>query len=395
MMENVLKGCLIGMILSAFFAVGVSAEDLADGYTIGVSYYNPDEWEGIAIKEYLDDYIGGNFDVSFVYNAERIDSAEDEIAFVEELHEMGVQGLISTMSTYVEEVLPVCEQYGMYYMLAYVTISDEEFESIKDNPYFLGVIGPSVEDEFQAGEAVAEYLALLDEGRDFSYLVVTGGSCMGNEMHRLRTVGILTGLQEIYGLTYDVEIEELAEVSEITEAETGTSMKLTLLPGYLTDGEQICDLLSGGEFDAVASCMTISYAVSDIVQLESKNSYDIKIGMVDCFTAQSYEFFNETDSNGDSKVNCIVGKYGASIAPAFVAMCNAYGGYMEDFRDNGSAFKLHQSLWYAPDTEAFNEQYALSIGITENTYSAVDMMQVMKAFNADADFVSFCAFAEK
>ncbi len=394
-MKKLWKVCLIGMMLLAACSLGASAEDIAEGYTIGVSYYNPQEWEGIALKEYLDDYIGGNFDVEFRYNAERIDSAEDEIAFVEELHGEGVPGLISTMSTYVEEVLPVCEEYGMYYMLAYVTISDEVYERIKDNPYFLGVIGPDSEDESAAGEAVAEYLSALDEEKNFNYLIVTGGSSAGNEMHRLRTVGMLEKLQEVYDLSYDGDIADLALAEETTEIETGTDRKITLLPGYLTDGEQITELLADGTYDAVASCMTITYAVDEIAKLESSDHLDIKVGMVDCFTSESYEYMNEKDANGDAKVNCMVGKYGAMIAPAFVAMSNAYAGYEEEFRKDGSAFHLHQSLWYAPDTKAFNEQYALSIGITENTYSAVEMMNVMKQFNEDADFASFCAFTEK
>ncbi len=394
-MGKIAKACLIGMMLAVVFSIGASAEDIADGYTIGVSYYNPEEWEGIALKEYLDDYIGGNFDVEFRYNAERIDSAQDEIAFVEELHEEGVPGLISTMSTYVEDVLPVCEEYGMYYMLAYVTIEDEVFDRIKDNPYFLGVIGPTADDEFSAGEAVAEYLAALDDGKSFNYLVVTGGSSMGNEMHRLRSAGILTELKELYGLTYAEEIDDLLQTDKTAEIETGTDMKITLLPGYLTSGDEITDLLENGTFDAVAACMTITYAIDDIASVESSDGYDIKVGMVDCFTNESYEYMNESGPNGEPKVNCIVGKYGAMVAPAFVAMSNAYAGYAEDFKEDGSAFNLHQKLWYAPDTESFNEKYALSIGITKNTYSAIDMMNVMKQFNEDTDFEAFREFTEK
>ncbi|MCC8103433.1 MAG: hypothetical protein LIP11_14645 [Clostridiales bacterium] len=400
-----------GMILTAFLSLGVAVsaaeeeseaeslsaeEEMAAGYTIGVSVYDPEDWETIAFRNYFEDYLGTAFNASFYYNAERIDTAEDEIAFVEELHEAGVKGIISFLSTYIEDVLPVCEEYGMYYILGSGTISDEVYENVKDNPYFLGTIGPTTEDEQTAGETLAENLAALDESGDASYLVVTGGSGIGNEMHRLRTVGILSKLQEIYGLTYEMTVEELAEITEVTEIETGTDVRITLFPGYLVDGGEVGEAVEGGAYTMVISAMTIANAITNICNAEEANGYDIKVGMVDCFTDQNYAFFNETDVNGDSKLNCLVGKYGAIVGPSFVAMCNAYAGYAEQFRtEDGSAFRLYQTYWYAAGTEEFNELYAQSISAYENTYSATDMLQVLKLYNADADYEAFAAFTEK
>lgn len=402
---------ILGMILTAFLSLGVAVsaaedeseaeslsaeEEMAAGYTIGVSVYDPEDWEAIAFRDYFEDYLGTAFNASFYYNAERIDTAEDEIAFVEELHEAGVKGIISFLSTYIEEVLPVCEEYGMYYILGSGTISDEVYENVKDNPYFLGTIGPTTEDEQTAGEILAENLAALDESGDASYLVVTGGSGIGNEMHRLRTVGILSKLQEIYGLTYEMTAEELAEITEVTEIETGTDVRITLFPGYLVDGSEVGEAVEGGEYTMVISAMTIANAITNICNAEEANGYDIKVGMVDCFTDQNYAFFNETDVNGDSKLNCLVGKYGAIVGPSFVAMCNAYAGYAEEFRtEDGSAFRLYQTYWYAASTEGFNELYAQSISAYENTYSATDMLQVLKLYNADADYEAFAEFTEK
>ncbi|MCD8014789.1 MAG: hypothetical protein LUG99_16770 [Lachnospiraceae bacterium] len=369
-------------------------EEMAEGYTIGVSVYDPEDWEAIAFRDYFENYLGSAFDATFYYNAERIDTAEDEIAFITELHEAGVKGIISFLSTYIEEVLPVCEEYGMYYVLGSGTISDEVYENVKDNPYFLGTIGPTTEEEQAAGETLAENLSALDENKNASYLVVTGGSGIGNEMHRLRTVGILTKLQEIYGLTYESSVEELAELTETTEIETGSDVRITIFPGYLVDGSEVGAAVADGEYTIVISAMTIANAITNICSAEEASGYDIKVGMLDCFTDQNYAFFNEKDENGDSKLNCLVGKYGAIVGPSFVAMCNAYAGYAEDFREDGSAFRLYQTYWYAADTDEFNELYAQSISTYENTYSATDMMQVLKLYNEDADFAAFKEFAE-
>ena len=75
-----------------------------------------------AFRNYLENYIGITFNVEFVYST-GILSAEDEIAFIEELHKQGVEGIISFLSTDLQQVLPVCEEYGMYYVRGSGTIS--------------------------------------------------------------------------------------------------------------------------------------------------------------------------------------------------------------------------------------------------------------------------------
>ncbi|MCI7225745.1 MAG: hypothetical protein MR499_00780, partial [Lachnospiraceae bacterium] len=72
-----------------------------------------------------------------------------------------------------------------------------------------------------------------------------------------------------------------------------------------------------------------------------------------------------------------------------------YEGYAGDYRENGSAFQLQQSFWTATSPKEFDSQYALSIGMYDNTYSAQSMMKVMKAYEPSADFDSFKVFTEK
>ncbi|MCD7955033.1 MAG: hypothetical protein LUG93_04610 [Lachnospiraceae bacterium] len=396
MMMKLFKSIVCISILMMLFSGCASADELWNGgITIGVAVYDAEDEEALEFRQYLESYIGGSFEAEFLYNVEAIDSAEDEIAFIEQLHEQGAQGVISLLTTYVEEVLPVCEEYGMYYICGSGTISDEVYERVKDHPYFLGTIGASNEEEQQAGEWLAESMAALDTEKNFHYLVVTGGSAAGNEMHRLRTEGILSKLQEVYGLSYDMSIEELAQCGELTEIETGSDVRITLLPGYLSEGTEVSEAVSAGDYDAVLSSLTIGDAVNQISEIEREEGRNIRIGMVDCFTDENSAYFNETDANGDTKLNLLVGKYGAVIAPAFAAIYNACSGYAEEFRDDGSAFRLYQSYWYAQSTEEFDELYALSIGMYENVYSAADMLQVLKAYNPEADFQVFAAFTQK
>ncbi len=383
-------------ILTIFFSGRALADELWTGnMVIGVSVYDAGDEEAMEFRQYLENYIGGSFDVEFLFNVDPIDSAEDEIAFIEELHEQGAQGVISFLTTYVEDVLPMCEEYGVYYICASGTIGDEVYERVKDNPCFLGTIGPSGEEEQEAGEWLAASMAAGDTDKNYSYLVVTGGSAVGNEMHLLRTVGILSKLQEIYGLSYDMSAEELAQCGELTEIGTGSDVRITLLPAYLSEGTEVSEAVRAGDYDAVLSSLTIGEAVNQISEIEREEGRNIRIGMVDCFTDENSAYFNASDVNGDAKLNLLVGKYGAVVAPAFAAMYNACSGYAEDFRDDGNAFRLYQSYWYVSDTEEFNELYALSIGMYENVYSAADMIQVLKAYSPETDFEQFREFAQK
>ena len=117
--------------------------------TIGVSVYNLNDAEVRAFRNYFENYVGIAFEVEFLYSSS-ISTAEEEISFINELHERNVKGIISFLSSDLEEVLPVCEEYGMYYVRGSGTISDEMYEKVKDNPYFLGTIGTSVETEMDA-----------------------------------------------------------------------------------------------------------------------------------------------------------------------------------------------------------------------------------------------------
>lgn len=386
----------LALFLCVSFPVSASA-DQDDKITIGVSVYSLDDAEVRAFRNYLEDYIGITFDVEFLYSSGMF-TAEEEISFISELHERGVKGIISFLSSDLEQVLPVCEEYGMYYVRGSGTISNSMYEKVKNNPYFLGTIGPSVETEIKAAEDMAEYFASKDEEHQNHYVITCGGAGRGNEMHRLRTIGILNKLKDIYGLSYEKSPEDLVQINDAETIETGSDIKIVLVPGYSDEDnltENLGNLLDTGEYNAVLSVWSVSGFISTIDAIEEKNGKDILVGAIDCFTENTYELFNSKGYGDKEKLDYLVGKYGAIVAPSFVAMMNAYDGYAEDYREEGYAFQLDQSFWTAFSSEDFNKQYALSIGMYDNTYSAVDMMEVMEAYTPNADFETFKKFVEK
>lgn len=387
----------IGMAAAASEGDAAVTDDMKQGITIGVAVYNPDDAQTRAFRFYYENYLGEAFDAEFIYSG-AITTWEEEKSFIDELHERGIRGIISSQSVDREAAMALVQEYEMYYVFGSSSLSDEVFDRLKDNPYFLGTIGASDESEEQAGIGMADFFASGDDAKEHSYLICTGGAGMDNEMHRIRGLAMLEELAKVYGLAYEAPAEELVESAEVTEAVNDAGVKIVILPGFPYQGsleEETAGLLADGSIDTVMSTMAVNSQMDAIREAEQASGINIRVGSVDCFTEEAYDYFNGTESGGEQELDYLVGRYGACVAPAFAAICNAYSGNAEEFRDNGEAFRLEQTFWTASGVEEFNDQYALSTGLFENTYSATDIMSVLKEFNPEADFAAFREFAER
>ena len=371
-----------------------ASTDMADGVIIGVLTYDPDDSQTVAFRNYLQDYLGEAFNAEFIYSG-AANSPEAEAEFIDQLHEMGIQGVIGTFK---ESTMELCEKYGIYYVSGSAALSDDLFEKVKDNKYFLGSISASRQSEEEESAKMADFFATQDTDKTQSYIICVGGASKGNAMHYARTESMIETLAEAYGVTLPEDMNSLIKTEETVDLETANGGKITLVPGYPVVSplsETVAGLLDDGSYQVVLSTMGPSSVIEGIEAAEEKNRIDIKLGVVDCFTDETSALFNGTYNNGEQELDYLVGKYGSMLAPAFTAMCNAYSGNAEEFREDGHAFQLYQNYWVASSKEEFNELYAETTNIYENTYSATDIMQVLKAFNPDADFASFKAFAEK
>ena len=118
-------------------------------------------------------------------------------------------------------------------------------------------------------------------------VIFSSGAAQDNEMHRLRTLGILDTLQEIYGVTFDQSSEELAVTEETTALEAG-DLKLLICPGYL-EREENCgtaeEVASSGEYTTVLSVVPVSPLIDTL------ESLDIECGVIDCFSEDNYYGF--------------------------------------------------------------------------------------------------------
>ena len=337
---------------------GMSTEDVStqdqqeakdsglESHKIGVATYNVRDAQIMMFKEYLDGYIKECFpDVSFLYS-DSLSGSEDLMDFLSFCAESGVEGVMLFGSYDLQKEAAFCAENEMYMIRPSATSSDEDFEAVASNPYYVGEIGPGTEMEYKAGADMAETLAKEGE----TYLIFSSGASEENEMHRLRTLGILDTLQKIYGVEFEQSPEELAVVDEPTNVEAG-DLKFTIFPGYLESEENsaaAAGLAASGEYTTILSTVPVS-PIKDTL-----DTLDIHCGAIDCFSEDNYYGFR----NGT--ISYVAGKYQSEIGPGFAALYNAVTGNGEVFREDGKAFRLEQGFWIAESSEEYSEMYSIA-----------------------------------
>lgn len=389
-MKKLLLWCMIlSLCLGLTACAGKSAEAAAGVkptptdtslHKIGVIVYNTGDEEVIGFREYLQGYIESNFEmVQFVYS-DSIGTREEELAFIQSACDEGVEGFMSFLTHDLQAEVALCEKNKAYYLLASGTVSDEDFDAVAENPWFLGMFGPGQPFEFQAGADMARFFVKEQVGN--RYLVLSGGAAMGNEMHYQRTLGILDAFSSSYGVNFPQSRQELAETGEPVTVEN-EKISVTICPGYISREEYLekaKEVYAAGTYDAVLSVLPPAEMAAAIG--------DTPLGIVDSYNTRNLQLVN------DGSLRFVVGKYSSMVGPAFAMMLNAVTGYAEEYRDKGRAVQVTQGFWLSDSAEDYLEKYALSASAAMNAYNFDDLSQVIRIYNPNTDLNELVALAE-
>ena len=354
---------------------------VTDVYKIGVIVYDTGDEEVIGFREYLQGYIEKNFEmVKFIYSGS-LRSTEEVQSFIDSACKDGVKGFMSFVSYDLKKEFEVCVKNKAYYVLASGTVSDADFDSIADSPYFLGMFGPGQPFEFQAGADMARFFIKENVGN--RYFILSGGAPLGNEMHYQRTLGMLDAFATAYGVYFPMSREEMARTNKPLTVET-EKLTVTICPGYVALDEfyePAKESFLGGEYDAVLSVLPPAEMVTTI----GKTPF----GVVDSYNTRNLQLFFNTGT-----LKFVVGKYNSMIGPAFALMLNAITGHAEEFRDGGRAIKVTQGFWQSDSADDYLEKYTLSSSAAMNAYNFEDLSKVLKIYNKDANINELIALAE-
>lgn len=367
-------------------------------HKIGVAVYSNTDDENRMFKEYYTNYLANSFQAEFIYSSD-IKDYKDEMEFVDSAKKEGCEGIISFITNDLSEIVKYCAKQNMYYMLGSGTQSEDEFNTVKNEKNFLGIMGPSVEDEAEAGQKMIQSLGNKN-GSKKTYILLSGGSAFNNFMHKERLYAMIETLQKEQGFTFEKSVDEIAAMQE--NALVGTSKdggKVYICPGYLNleayKGNLQEVLSEAGKVDVVASTYYITPFLDTIAEQETAQKKDIQTGAIDCFSDTNSQAFHEKDSFGNSKLNFIGGKCAAMAAPAFVAMYNTVSGYPESVRNGEEAFWLNQDFWYASTPEEYEKLSTAADNVYKNIYSTDDIMNSLAEYGKQVDYNTLVNFVGK
>lgn len=387
------------LLAGTYSSVWADGADYADGdvHTIGVVLYDPDSAEMEMFADYYRDYIQEGFPVKFIFSGKILDS-EAEKAFIAEAKAEGAEGIISFAgyADGLQDVIKTCEEDEIYYALGSNTVSDENYDAIKDNSWYMGCVGPDLQTVYEAGCDMTEFF--LDKGAK-NIVIMSGGASAGNRLHQVRTWGMLNTLEEKAGLVLTEDAEKLSATDQVTElSDKDGNLHVTICPGYTEMGGAGLDNLStafaAGDCDTLMSAFHVSTYLNKISDKEKEQDSNIMVGAIDSFSEQNFQIFQVKDSFGNEPIDYVRGKYASMAGPAFAMIYNAITGNTDAVEENGEAVRLYQNLWTAKSEEEYIELYGYATGIYENAYSCDDLMQVIRQFNENANPQSFKELTE-
>lgn len=354
------------------------AEFESESYKIGVQIHDATDSEIVAFKNYYEDYIQENYNVEFLFSG-TIATAEEERSSAENFINQGVKAIISFSDSDRASIIQMTEEAGVYYAVGAGTLSDELYEEVKDNEFYIGSIGPSLEDEEQVGYDMAQHY--INQGYT-NFLVYAGGYDFV-DMHKMRTNGMIRAFEEA-GVAYTPDEGGSLGTFESDE------FSISTLSGFPDDSGaffgSVSELVGNPDLEVIVSAaLGVEFFGTSLAQAD----HDIKMGSVASFNEAYYSAFNA------NQIDYLAGKFASSIGPVFAAVHNAVIGDVAVIRDNNQAFRLDQGYWIADGLERFNEMYEVSNDTENPAYNKELLDGIISKFNESTTFDSFEQFVSQ
>lgn len=359
--------------------------DMSKKVKMGVLVSDSTTAESLAFQSYYKDYIAKNYNVELMYSDELADAAAEKSA-IDTFITNNCKAVISFSSFDRMAQLSQCADAGVYYAVATGTLTAEEYESVKQNEYYVGAIGPSLEVEFQAGYDMAKHY--LEQGKT-NFALFGGALPYYTEMHIYRAAGMLTAMVEAGGeganyagaVDKDSIIAKIFETATVETGDIGTIHVLGYVGGYDMDEAWFAKCGQMAQLDGLEVILAVGNG-SDFFGTGVQGT-EVKIASVDAY-AEAYAEAMEA-----GMLDYLAGKFSASIGPIFAATYSAVLG--APIRTAaGEALALDQGYWVAASYEQFQEFYAMDSSTEAPAYTK-EMLDTL----IGADYETFSNFVSK
>lgn len=311
-------------------------------------------------RSYYENYIAPRYNVEFVFS-EQVKSAEDEMNFIENCADMGVDAIISYRSSPdVNQIIQVCGEYDMPYVLntTRTPMLEEAFTSGYENMAGVwGTVPATVAVKFKEW---IESVASADGSEGF--MVTSALAFQGNTMHAECTQGLLSALQEIYDLKYEDTIENLAATAVPLEVPNDKGINIYIYPGTnsTTDNwvQGASAALQTGKYGVfLQAAPTYGYTGVVVDEVERGFNKDIKVAVNASISDTLVAAFNTDDKFGNPSLDMATVQSTSFLsAMGFIQIYNQLTGH-EDLNkiENGEPASFNMPVWPLSSREQVNE----------------------------------------
>jgi hypothetical protein len=318
---------------------------------ICVETFDPADTQYMDVQDYFKFLSENVFNVEFVYS-EKIESAEQELQFIENCGAAGAKGFIAYYNVSKGQAVAKAAELGIYYW----GIGEETdvYEEYKTNPYYLGsVINGNGDYDGMYGVTKA----LLAQGKT-KLIYANGGADFGIAMFINRQAGFQ------------------AAVDEATAA--GATITVNVVPGFPNESWFAAQGAAlAGDVDGVVG----SFGADVWVQPIAASG---KIGVPVVSFGAMNDFYKQTFNDGS--VAAIAAEPTERFGIAVAQIINAVDGNADALKENGMATNAPQMLWVVTDAQTFTTLYDFEKGDGRKQFSAklVDLVVKLNP-NANVD----------
>lgn len=334
---------------------------------------------------YLEDHLGPALGIDFIFS-ETISDTAQLMTFLENSYAAGADGLLSLVTDGTEQLVSKADELGIYTAV----VSSTLYEEVAEIPTYMGITGIDLS---KVSDAYGELLdAQFDSAEPGNFIIISGGSAMGVASHREATKSMLETLKEKYGLTYEMDVMDLATQNATTAISTGKEeVKITIVPGFPNmDGyvSGVSGLLQTGDFDAIVSVYptaeTFGTAIDEVEKALGKN---IKVLCQANFGENTKQAFNTLDSTGNPTLDgAVINSGSASDAYGVVLLYNGITGHGEAIKPEGKAITMAPGPLVSGSADDYKLLEQLDTRDDMYVYSSDEIKNLLKAFNEDVDY---------
>ena len=297
----------------------------AKQYTIGIAEAQAND-ETTVRRAYLENYIGPAYNVKFIFSEVLKDDAATK-TFIENCADAGADAIIDFKSMS-GQMCQICADNDMVYAISGNYIAHPEFLET-DYPNFAGAVGSN---NAELGSLFGTWLKdnVEADGTE-GYLIATGIASSGNQQHIEIGQGILNGIADKYGLTFEQDIADLVTVAETTNAANDKGILVTLYPGSPkkeTWLPGVSALIQTGQYNTFLSAgQTYNQSATVVDEVEKSFGIDIKVASVGALGQTLTTAFNTKDPFGNPSIDLATVKSTSVLTSALFAITyNALNG---------------------------------------------------------------------